>query len=232
MPQFPAHCPRQLPAGRCYLPHAWAKRLLRTATVGLALLGISAAVASIRAAVRCDRFVARSDSTILIVDFGDRLMLRVLTSVPRDTGFRRGVGHQSFPRGQWPTDDIAFFQNDGDALTCFGLGMGGSYWTSKSGTPVGTATGAIRPTRWRRPTGPYRDFTVPYPLLAIAGALPLVVSWGERRRYDFVRRSRVAHGRCPGCGYDLFGTSGKCPECGLGRVSVAAGGVRRKIQSR
>jgi hypothetical protein len=73
------------------------------------------------------------------------------------------------------------------------------------------------------PTGPgqfysnYRWTTVPlWPAALAAGVLPVI--WVRRRMRDSHRRR---DGLCLDCGYDLRGSSGRCPECGA--IPVIAG---------
>jgi hypothetical protein len=57
---------------------------------------------------------------------------------------------------------------------------------------------------------PYQLVVIPYWfIVTLTGILP-VRWWLLRRR----QRERVVTGRCLGCGYDLRGSSGRCPECG------------------
>jgi hypothetical protein len=50
------------------------------------------------------------------------------------------------------------------------------------------------------------------PLLYLSALLAVPTAWLFHRDRRRVRWSR--EGRCVGCGYDLSGVSGKCPECG------------------
>ena len=66
---------------------------------------------------------------------------------------------------------------------------------------------------------PYRLHAVLIPHWLIVLILLLVslrLSWPLLRR--------VPVGRCVGCGYDLRGSAGGCPECGLGRTDGGAAG--------
>ena len=55
--------------------------------------------------------------------------------------------------------------------------------------------------------------SVPYlPVLLLSGILPGVWVRGFAHRRRAARRARA--GRCPACGYDLRGTTHRCPECG------------------
>lgn len=47
----------------------------------------------------------------------------------------------------------------------------------------------------------------------LTAALP--ATWGVRWSAQRVARARVRQGLCARCGYDLRGSSGRCPECGL-----------------
>ena len=60
---------------------------------------------------------------------------------------------------------------------------------------------------------PYRLYAVLVPHWLIALVLLLVAT---RLTWPLLRRVPV--GRCVGCGYDLRGSAGGCPECGLGRA--------------
>ena len=65
----------------------------------------------------------------------------------------------------------------------------------------------VAPRRWRRH---HISVAVPYWLLvAAAGAGAWATGRGTRRRWRRERR-----GECVRCGYDLFATPGRCPECG------------------
>jgi len=62
-----------------------------------------------------------------------------------------------------------------------------------------------------RIAGAYTAVTVPQWVFVLAAAIP---TWrGGRRLY--LRRRRARRGLCVDCGYDLRGTPGRCPECGL-----------------
>jgi hypothetical protein len=54
--------------------------------------------------------------------------------------------------------------------------------------------------------------TLPLWFVVVLFGTPPVLWVRARRR----RRRASAAGLCPGCGYDLRATPGKCPECGDG----------------
>ncbi len=60
------------------------------------------------------------------------------------------------------------------------------------------------------PTRAWR-LAIPLWIPALAFAILPAISFVSSRR----RRSRSKHGLCVGCAYDLRGTEGACPECGL-----------------
>jgi hypothetical protein len=62
----------------------------------------------------------------------------------------------------------------------------------------------------------------PYWLIALAtGVGPMLYLRGlqKRRRQAW----RAANNRCLGCGYDVRGISGPCPECGVGQMTQMGG---------
>jgi hypothetical protein len=67
--------------------------------------------------------------------------------------------------------------------------------------------------------GSVRNWAVlgPHWMLAVAfGLLPSlgVIRWAARLRRRRLTRRRAARGACVRCGYDLRGTTERCPECG------------------
>ena len=68
----------------------------------------------------------------------------------------------------------------------------------------------------------YRHIGIGYKSLLLLGMV-VPTAWLASRR---LARARILHAHkhrlCPGCGYDLRATPGRCPECGAvpGRVSV------------
>jgi hypothetical protein len=84
---------------------------------------------------------------------------------------------------------------------------------------VNSFDGAIAATAFHGEIGVGRGYlavvewqvVVPYWLLIAAGGTP-GVAMAVWHLHD--RRSRLAGGRCPSCGYDLRASLGRCPECG------------------
>jgi hypothetical protein len=107
-----------------------------------------------------------------------------------------------------------------DLLTCLALGG-----------PAGRSFGAVRDLHGLVGPPPGKSFAtdfawsrrrtsaVMFPHWSAAtvfGLLPMV--WISRRATRALRtRRRRRQGRCAGCGYDLRGTPGTCPECGDSR---------------
>lgn len=54
------------------------------------------------------------------------------------------------------------------------------------------------------------DFDAPFWLIVLMLFVPSIVALARKSR----RRKRLRFGRCLSCGYDLRGSSGRCPECG------------------
>jgi hypothetical protein len=67
-----------------------------------------------------------------------------------------------------------------------------------------------------------RSFVVPLWLVSL-GAAVLPVRWTARHVRERLRRQRTREGRCGACGYDLRGSTGRCPECGTHPDAAAAG---------
>lgn len=70
----------------------------------------------------------------------------------------------------------------------------------------------------------FRFVVVPYWLLiVIFGAVPAVrtARWAVR----FPAERRRTRGQCVGCGYDLRGTTDRCPECGMPVPNAAPAGA-------
>ena len=76
----------------------------------------------------------------------------------------------------------------------------------------------------RNPVGPpldflsYRQLILPYWFLVLLG-LPVSLLWARANRRS---RRWARRGLCPGCGYDVRASPGRCPECGRGGNAVAA----------
>ena len=63
----------------------------------------------------------------------------------------------------------------------------------------------------------YHAVILPLPFILLVVAAP-VLRWLHLRRRRLLRERR---GLCAQCGYDLRGSAGKCPECGVGTLSPA-----------
>jgi len=62
--------------------------------------------------------------------------------------------------------------------------------------------------------GSFRLLAIPmYPFVATTAALPIF--WFRRRLYRREAARRSSAGLCARCGYDLRGSPGRCPECGV-----------------
>ncbi len=66
---------------------------------------------------------------------------------------------------------------------------------------------------------PFRVFVVSFWLIAPVFAL-LPATWLITFKWRRSRR-RIARGLCGACGYDMRGSEGACPECGLAMVKTA-----------
>lgn len=57
----------------------------------------------------------------------------------------------------------------------------------------------------------YVSLNLLVPVAMVAVLIPALVIWRCRRRYRYRRKNCL----CLSCGYDLRGSTGRCPECGL-----------------
>jgi hypothetical protein len=81
-----------------------------------------------------------------------------------------------------------------------------------------TPPGGVPPGIYRLPNGVGAGVRIPAWLVVVAtGVLPL--GWYCRQRARRDREARARAGHCFGCGYDLRGIPGRCPECGTERAA-------------
>lgn len=107
--------------------------------------------------------------------------------------------------GRLPNGEVVVFSRESmpvtrDAPSHNVLGMGfeskANSWTATSGVPI---------------TQKLVRVSIPLWLPAVLLSLPAVLTL----RRALVRRNRRRNNRCLSCGYDLRGSSDRCPECGL-----------------
>jgi hypothetical protein len=95
----------------------------------------------------------------------------------------------------------------------FGFAMGwGYYWTEGP-----SASGW-----WVRRPAYIRYVGVPVPLIEVL-LLIVPIRLTVRRLRELRSRRRISHGLCERCGYDLRGSSIRCPECGIAIAGSQAG---------
>lgn len=61
-------------------------------------------------------------------------------------------------------------------------------------------------------------------IITIAVTLTAVVGYVMPTPTNIVRKRRIARGLCWACGYDMRGSEGACPECGVGRPGTLPDG--------
>ena len=176
------------------------RRLINALSVLSLLLLLATAVLWVRARWFRDAF-ARTNAQ------GDGW---VVTTTSRGAGGVEWTVRRVEPHDGSPRRFITYSNRHSPRLTVVGirpaprgLGFGAERFTLQARNGV---NGRMMNMTWSGVLMPFWAVTV------LFGILPSHAAWRWVRR----RRAsaRVAAGLCPGCGYDLRGTPGRCPECG------------------
>jgi hypothetical protein len=125
-----------------------------------------------------------------------------------------------FSAGIWTDRGLisAFHSNEGNPTGPNGIFKNGrpAVGFALRSRPVWENDRSLRP--WfnfepiERGDGVVGDWRLEIPFWAIAAALAVVFVPGGFK--SWLRRARRRRGLCPACGYNLFASPGRCPECG------------------
>ncbi len=132
-------------------------------------------------------------------------------TLARYRGFPEPMPWRWTPRGTSHRHvELPGFKNlteSGGAYTLFGLVK-----VIRGSSTYQTATIPVRKrtVHWRAFGLPHWLIALPLAALAVGSILPAAAHRWRRWRSPGI-------GRCTGCGYDLRGSSGRCPECGRAR---------------